>query len=249
MDVSKYIQCISTWIYPARCVLCGEPGTRNSGHSHLLDLCIYCEQRLPYNQNACPGCAAPLPGDMSGLKGLRCGRCTTVPYAFDSVISPFCYEQPVSWMIGQLKFNEKLSFARLLGEILAEHVVNCLAERDASSTDPECILPVPLHDKRLKNRGFNQSVELARPVSCRTGLPLELNMIKRVRETEAQATLGLKQRQSNLKAAFENKQFKRYRSVAIVDDVITTAATVNELALVLKKSGVEHVEVWCIARA
>jgi len=133
-----------------------------------------------------------------------------------------------------------------LGDLLADHIGHYLSGREDK---PQCILPVPLHKKRLRQRGFNQSIELARPVAKKTGLTLLLNHVVRVRETEAQTGLDAKQRRKNIRGAFECVKAMPYEYVAILDDVVTTGSTVNELARVLKKAGVKRVDVWSIARA
>jgi ComF family protein len=114
---------------------------------------------------------------------------------------------------------------------------------------PDCILPVPLYKKRLRLRGYNQSIELARPVANRLDIPLDLQSVKRVRDTQSQTGLDKKQRRKNIRAAFEIVEPLSAQHVAVVDDVVTTTSTTNELAYILKKSGVERVDVWSIARA
>lgn len=248
MDVMKYVCPIIRWgirwIYPPRCLLCGGKGMEKR------DICGFCYSRLPDNLSACIRCALPLPADLLNSKNIVCGRCQKKPPAFDYSVSLFRYEEPVVWLIKQLKFNERLSHAKLLGEMLAERVKHGAAQKNTVyNTIPECILPVPLYKKRLRKRGFNQSIELARLVAKQAGLPLELNMVERVRETEAQTGLDAGQRRKNLRSAFKVVGSVKYNHVVIVDDVVTTGSTVNELALVLKRAGVKRVDVWSITRA
>ncbi|MDH5712232.1 MAG: ComF family protein, partial [Gammaproteobacteria bacterium] len=207
------------------------------------DLCQHCYQSLPFNQTACISCALPLPEGVSA--GAVCGRCQKKPPLYDEAFSVFSYEQPVVWLIQRLKFNEKLAHARLLGGLLAAS--SCVKEiTDVSGV---CLLPVPLYKKRLRQRGFNQSIELARALSKITGWPMELNSVKRIRDTSAQAGLDAKARRKNIRGAFEVIQSMPYRHVVIVDDVVTTGSTVNELSRVLKKAGVEKITVLSLARA
>ena len=229
---------LGQWVYPPRCLLCGHPGQKR-GHA-AVDLCGFCQGQLPFNQTACISCALPLPQNTS--PSAICGRCQKKPPAFDASLSLFCYEQPAVWLIQQLKFNDRLAHARLLGNLLAQKAQQC----DAL---PECVIPVPLFNKRLRQRGFNQSVELAKPVAQKTGLPIVLNLVERTRATESQTGLDAKQRRKNIKGAFRVVRAVPYKYVAIIDDVVTTGSTVNELARVLKKAGVERVDVWSIARA
>lgn len=229
---------LTQWIYPPRCLLCGHKGQKTVHEA--VDLCSYCQHRLPFNETACLSCALPLPHDIS--PGAICGRCQKKPPAFDASLSLFRYEQPAVWLVQQLKFNDRLAHARLLGNMFAQKIRDC-------EKLPQCIIPVPLFNKRLRQRGFNQSVELAKPVAQKTGLPLELNLVERVKATESQTGLNAKQRRKNTKGAFRIVKAISYKHVAIMDDVVTTGSTVNEIAYVLKKAGVKQVNIWSIARA
>ena len=222
-------------LYPPRCLLCGSSGRDD------MDLCGHCYRALPFNHVSCAVCALPLPQRTS--QDTVCGRCQKKAPYYDQAFSLFSYQQPVIWFIQQLKFNEKLVHARLLGDLLASS--GCI-ER---IVDDVCILPVPLFKKRLRQRGFNQSIELARALSKKTGWPMELQRVQRVRETSAQTGLDAKERRKNIRGAFEVVEPLPQKHVVIVDDVVTTGSTVNELSRVLKKSGVEKVTVLGLARA
>jgi ComF family protein len=113
----------------------------------------------------------------------------------------------------------------------------------------DAILPVPLHPGRLRQRGFNQALELARPIARQYRLPLLLNHVKRVKNTLEQSSLSGKERKTNLRQAFSLVKGINYPAIAIVDDVMTTGSTVEELSGLLKKNGVNYVEIWCLARA
>lgn len=248
MDMMAYMHRMTQRIYPPRCLLCDGMGMEKGFKA--LDICEFCHSRLPENQPACIRCALPLPPDLTHSGNIVCGRCQKKPPAFDYSMSLFRYEQPVVWLVKQLKFNERLSHARLLGEMLTDRMAQRFAQKNMpGDAVPDCILPVPLHNKRLGRRGFNQSIELARAVASKTGLPLELNLVERMRETESQTGLDAGQRRKNLRGAFKVVEQVKYRHVAIVDDVVTTGSTVNELAIALKRAGVERVDVWSIARA
>ena len=225
---------ISTF-YPPRCILCGSPGFSD------MDICEVCYHDLPWIGSACTQCAIPL-AKHSG-DHLKCGLCLKKPPAFDRSLSLFSYEKEAVTLIHQLKFNEKLPVSRLLGGMLADVVQRSGIEL------PDCILPVPLYKKRLKQRGFNQSTELARPVANAFSIPLDLQSVNRVRDTQSQTGLDKKQRRKNIRAAFEIVEPLHVKHVAIVDDVVTTTSTVNELARTLKRAGVVRVDVWSIARA
>ena len=223
-------------LYPSRCLLCG-----GAGHDGM-DLCVHCHQSLPFNHMACIVCALPLP--LSTSKDVVCGRCQKKPPYYDQAFSVFSYQQPVIWFIQQLKFNEKLVHARLLGDLLMSS--DCI---DRIAGDDVCLLPVPLFKKRLRQRGFNQSIELARALSKKMGWPMELQRVQRVRETSAQTGLDAKARRKNIRGAFEVVESLPQKHVVIIDDVVTTGSTVNELSQVLKKSGVEQITVLSLARA
>ncbi len=238
MDMKSGLSYLVQRVYPPRCLLCGHTGQKQGYVA--VDLCTHCQQRLPLNEAACLSCALPLPKDVSS--GTICGRCLKKPPAFDISLSLFRYEQPIVWLIQQLKFNDRLAHARLLGGMLAQKTL--LYDRL-----PQCIIPVPLFSRRLRQRGFNQSVELAKPVAKLTGLPLELDLLERVKQTESQTALDAKKRRKNIKGAFRVVKDIPYQHVAIIDDVVTTGSTVNEIARVLKRAGVKHVDVWSIARA
>ena len=114
---------------------------------------------------------------------------------------------------------------------------------------PEAILPVPLHSTRLRERGFNQALELARPMAQALALPLLIHHSQRTRATVAQTSLSAKQRRKNIRGAFQVTQPLPARHIAIVDDVMTTGQTINELAKTLRKAGATHIDVWVCARA
>jgi len=223
-------------LYSPRCLLCGI-----TGHDGM-DLCVHCHQSLPFNYEACTVCALPLPPGTPD--GAVCGHCQKKTPHYDQVLSVFSYQYPVIWLIQQLKFNEKLVHARLLGDLLVNS--DCI---DRIVGDDVCLLPVPLFKKRLRQRGFNQSIELARALSKKMDWPMELQRVQRVRETSAQTGLDAKERQKNIRGAFEVLEPLPYKHVLIVDDVVTTGSTVNELSRVLKKSGVERITVLSLARA
>ena len=222
-------------VYPPRCVLCGAAGMDD------MDICERCYRKLPWLESACTQCALPL-AVHSGNR-LKCGRCLQKTPAFDNSLSLFSYEQDVIKLVHQLKFNEKLVCARLLGGMLVEAI------KQHETALPDCILPVPLYRTRLRRRGFNQSIELARPVARAFRLPLEIQSVIRRRDTHSQTGLNKKQRRRNIRGAFKTVRSLDYDHVAILDDVVTTTSTVNELASLVKKAGVRRVDVWSIARA
>jgi ComF family protein len=145
-------------------------------------------------------------------------------------------------LIHGFKFHKKLGLARLLGGLMAESL------RDRIDVMPEALIPVPLHRLRLCERGFNQAMELARPVSRRLECSLAHDGCRRVRATEMQSLLSADARRRNVQGVFEiTRRFPGH--VAIIDDVMTTGSTVAELAQALRHAGAERVDVWVLARA
>jgi len=221
---------------PTTCLLCRQPTKTNQS------LCLPCEQELPWLKNTCIQCAYPLETDV--YSELRCGTCLSNPPAFESTVSLFHYEQPVTFLVNQLKFNNQLSSALLFGNKLAETIIR---SRDPSFKLPQCIVPVALHYKRLRERVYNQALELARPISKRLKIPIDYKSAQRVIHTEPQSNVKAKFRQKNVKNAFSFER-SSVTHVAIIDDVMTTGHTVRELSKVLRRSGVKTIEIWCVAR-
>jgi len=175
-----------------------------------------------------------------------CGRCINKAPAFDYAYSLFRYEDDIIRLIHQLKFSEKISYAGSLGELL---LLMICAKLPNIKQLPDCLLPVPLHPARLRQRGFNQSIEIARIISRRLQIPIEYDAVIRQRKTTSQTGLNAQQRQKNIRGAFEVATEIKAKHILIIDDVMTTGATVNELARLLKKYNVSRVGVLSVARA
>ncbi|MER2602629.1 MAG: ComF family protein [Candidatus Competibacter phosphatis] len=220
-------------LLPPICLLCGATGTTDR------DLCAGCDADLPRNARACPSCALPLAAGSNG----DCEYCRARSFSFDRAFVPFCYRPPVDFLILGLKFTHRLSHARLLGELFAA----ALAERNAPP--PDCIIPVPLHPLRLRERGFNQALELARPSARRLRVPLLADGLRRVRHTPPQTQLDAGRRHDNPRGAFVANRPLSGRRVALMDDVVTTASTVAECSRILRASGAADIEIWAIGRA
>jgi ComF family protein len=188
---------------------------------------------------ACSRCALPL---TAASNHLICGQCLQKAPVFDAAWSPFIYAQPLEWMIHQLKFNAKLMYAKLLAELACDY----LPQLDEM---PDCILPVPLHSSRLRTRGFNQALELARPLAAALSVPLETKGCRRLLHTAPQTGMDARHRRKNIKGAFSFENSAGYDYVVVFDDVITTGSTVSELVRVIKRTGVRRVDVWSLARA
>ncbi|MEO8308070.1 MAG: ComF family protein [Pseudomonadota bacterium] len=236
-------QSLTGMIAPPVCCLCLAPGQRGVGWG--LDLCIYCQAACPPALDLCPRCAQPLLGQPDAGPG--CAHCRCRAAACDSVHCLFLYQAPVDSMITQLKFGHELMYARVLGTLLAQSVRNARAR--SGVTLPDCIVPVPLHRKRLLERGFNQSAELARHAAPRLGIKVETQLLRRPRETSAQSGLDAAARARNLDQAFAVNPGRRVaRHVALLDDVLTTGSTAEAAARVLKAAGCQRVDLWVCAR-
>ena len=214
------------------CVLCANSCFNN------LCLCEACLQELPFIEKSCTSCGIPMPDNHQ-----QCGQCIASPPPTSYCISLLDYVSPVDHLIQNMKYHNQLAIAELLGRLLAEKIAN------SNRPLPEQIIPVPLHISRLQRRGFNQAVEIARPLSKLFNIPLNLTDCSRVRATAPQFDLTIPERAGNIKNAFEVLRPINARRVVIIDDVMTTGNTVWELARALKKAGVEAIEVWTCARA
>ncbi len=223
-------------LYPPVCTLCGAQGMADD------DICVGCREDLPFNTHACPRCALPLPD--AAPEHVLCGRCQQRLPAFERALTLVRYAPPADRLLLDLKFQGKIARARLLGNLMAERLTPLIA-----GAMPACLIPVPLHPSRLRERGFNQALELARPLAERLNIPLNITCCRRVRATAAQSGLAGSQRRANVRGAFSADGLTFFRHVALIDDVITTGHTANELSRVLHKAGAEIVEVWAYARA
>lgn len=234
LQVNNWSHIIQEWLYPPICLLCDAPGHNG------LDLCPGCAETLPYSHHACSRCAKHLPTNAPLMT--PCGRCQKKPPVFDTTTALFHYQEPARHLLHALKFNHRHACARLLGELMAVRLAQ-LPE------PPELIIPVPLHPRRYFERGFNQALELARPLSEQLGIPLDTRHCHRIRATPPQTQLDALQRRRNLRGAFQIKGTLSANHVAILDDIVTTGTTVSELARVLKRAGIERIDIWCCARA
>jgi ComF family protein len=198
-------------------------------------LCADCFTALPHHRlAACPQCALPT------LAGERCGRCLAHPPAFERTRAAFDYRYPLAELLHAFKYGNNLA----LGKFLAAALFATLREESW----PDLILPMPLHAARLKERGFNQAAEIARRVALASGTTLALDDLRKIRDTKPQTSLPWKERQANVKGAFACEIGLHGQRVAVVDDVMTTGASVGEVAKLLKKCGAASVHVWVVAR-
>ena len=228
-------------LLPPTCVLCQQRGQRG------LDLCVNCQQLLALTDSCCPGCALPLP---AAAFGLQCGRCQTRSTRIHTTVAACRYEAGVSGLITGFKYHRQLAGGRALTALL----LDAIRDRYGQTSLPDLLLPVPLHPARLRQRGYNQALLMARDLSKALGIPCEADALQRVRATPPQQGLSAKERRRNLRGAFAlNPKWdgSHYRRIALIDDVVTTMSTVSEIARVLQRDGdtAREIHVWCLARA
>ena len=233
VDIS--LKHVHRWLWPGNCLLCGA---RVSSRD---DLCPACEHSLPRTAWVCPRCAAN--DAVRGTEDTICGECQKHPPDFVGTQAAFRYAAPLDKLIQDLKYNGRLDLSRVLGGYLARHLLNLAGPR------PDVIVPVPLHPSRLRSRGYNQSLELARFVARALELPIDFKNARRLRATAPQTELPREQRHRNVRGAFQAGSAFNGRSVAVVDDVMTSGHTVREVAQSLLKAGAREVRVWVVARA
>lgn len=213
-----------------RCLVCGQTGAAG------LDLCGACTAALPWNHSACPRCALPTPhGDI-------CGDCLRAPPPVAATRAVFVYGFPLDRLVPCFKFHQDLAAGRLLAELMAQGL--------ASAERPAALVPVPLHATRLRARGYDQALELARPLARALEIPLLDEALARQRETAPQSELDAVARRRNLRGAFALRAGAAVPAhVALVDDVMTTGATLHAAARALRRAGVTRVDAWVCARA
>lgn len=207
------------------CYLC-----RGAAHGVL---CAECDADLPrLSGPLCPRCALASPA------GQVCGRCLAQPPAYDATIAALAYEFPADVLVQALKFRGELALAPVLGALLAARLPR--------AARPDFVLPVPLSAARLRARGFNHALEIARTAA--PGARLAPRLAERSRDTAPQFELPLAERAKNVRGAFRCAQALEGAEVALVDDVMTTGATLEELAATLKRAGAARVVNWVVAR-
>jgi len=235
MEIDNWLTNIQDWLLPRLCPACNDW----TGPGRIL--CPGCETSLPRLGNACPRCATPYEHDR--IRG-DCGACLRHPPAFMRTLALFHYAPPADHFIRALKFHRQLGLARLLGIQLAERLRTWPSR-------PDLILPIPLHATRLRSRGFNQALEIARPAARALRVPLGVHSLRRLRATAPQSDLPFESRRRNVKGAFGVRPDAGVRGlrIALVDDVMTTGNTADAAARTLLAAGAEAIEVWVIARA
>jgi ComF family protein len=216
-------QKLASLLFGGSCFLC-------RGAARTL-LCGRCDADLPrLARPLCPRCALASP------RGELCGRCLAEPPHYDATVAALAYQFPADALVQALKFRGELAIAPLLGGFLKEKIRPELID---------LVIPVPLSTERLRHRGYNQAAEIARHVRADK---LELALCVRERDAPPQAGLPLAERRRNVRRAFSCRRALEGATVAVVDDVMTTGATLDEVAAALKRAGAARVLNWVVAR-
>lgn len=214
-------------LFGADCVLCGAA---ESG-----EVCADCTAALQRVGNACPRCAAVLCAFDE-----PCGACLRHPPAFDAARCAFTYRFPLERLVARYKYGGDVAIGKWLASQLANAVMN--------EPPPDLLVVPPLARERMHERGFNQALEIAKAVGRRLGLRVDAHVVRRARESAPQASLTRRERLANLRGAFRCDARLDGLDIAVVDDVMTTGATAEAMALALKAAGAARVRIWAVAR-
>ncbi len=222
----RHLNNFGNWLLPQSCFLCGDSSTQT--------ICAACLADLPYLDVACLRCSQPL------KKVGICEQCQKEPPSYTNTQAVFSYIFPLDKLITAAKYNQNLAVLNLLGNLMAQYLT--------IEPHPDVLIPVPLHPKRLRQRGYNQSLELAKRIKKYTGIAINYTACKRIKNTPPQVHLNNAQRKANIKGAFKVLRIEPYwQHIVLIDDVMTTGSTVQELANEFLKAGVKRVDVWCCA--
>lgn len=234
---------LEKWLIPPVSVLSGLPG-------EWLDLTAAEQRALLRPVPSCPVCGEASPD------GKVCGSCLVQPPAYHASRLGFRYEMPISLWIKRFKYHRDLSCGSLLAQLFVREILDgnrydLLMNQGISWEEVDCLLPVPIHVSRYRQRGFNQAEVLAKVIGRELDIPVKTGVITRVINTESQTELSQAERQKNVSNAFvmDENALNGVKSVAIVDDVMTTGATVDEIArLIRSQAEIKRIEAWAIAK-
>jgi ComF family protein len=236
LDILSLGQKIGNLLLPRMCILCCYPTQRTT------NLCQPCEAELPILTHNCPRCAHFLATEEGPY---LCGQCLKKPPPFAATYALFTYTPPITKLILGLKFRKKLVYAAMFSELFYQRITQHWYH---SQPLPDLILPVPLHKQRLQERGFNQALEIAKPLAKKLGIPVAKKGLQRIKHTVPQAVLPASARQENVQHAFQVTADFCGLNIAVLDDVMTTGHTLTACCLELKKCGVKSIHIWCCAR-
>jgi ComF family protein len=240
MSLIEALNDISDVIFPPRCLGCAETLHPQSGQL----FCPACKEKIKFiTDNICSVCGTTFLD--SPAKSHLCGNCLENKTYFSCARAVVSYETIILHAIHQFKYGSNISIGALLASFMAD-----FSFPDIDFTDYSLIIPVPLHIKRLRQRGFNQSLILAHALAKKWQIPVNFSLLKRHKFILTQTGLNKTERKQNIKGAFEvsDKKIIAGKNVILVDDVYTTGATINECAKTLIKDGTQKVTVLTLAR-
>lgn len=211
------------------CVCCNYHPNQKNG------FCLGCYQDLPHLKTPCLHCGLPL------IDGQFC-TCKAEDWPFTACISAFSYQFPIKQLISQYKNQARLALCLPMAQALVTQI------RHLDLPLPQLLIPVPTHAQKLKQRGFNQSAELAKNLAQLLNIPVDLHSLQLAHQTNSQKQLSKQQRQHNTAHIYQLNKPISATHIAIIDDVITTGATTKSLAYLLREQGAKQIQTWTIAR-
>lgn len=232
---SNFHQWVQQWLNASLpCVLCDAPSRSNAD----ISLCGDCLDTLPWYTSArCPQCALP------NASGALCGICLQHTPSFDRTLTIFRYAYPLDRLLHQFKYHQQLACGALLANALLMRLPSL-----PLGVQPDVLVAMPMHINRIKERGFNHALELAKALHHQWGIPLMIEGCSRVVDTPTQAGMDMKTRTRNLRGAFKSSHSWQGKHVMVVDDVMTTGASMHAVAKVLKQTGAGQVTALVLAR-
>ena len=219
------------WFLPKRCLSCQDTLSHDTG-----SVCEPCYPHLPFQYHYCSQC-----GQNYSAHTDYCGHCLASRPSFDHCFCPFRYEACIKDLICTLKYRQRPELAKAAASLLMGELI------ESDFEPPDALIAVPMHLSRLRERGYNHSTLIAQHLSKTLNIPLLKGTLRKSRRTKPQATQSLKQRKKNLAGSFSLIKTINAKNIAIIDDVVTTGSTAEEIAKILKKNGVDYVQVWGIA--
>lgn len=223
---------LEKWIFPPKCIITQQLLPLDSA----LDLAPEVLQSFRHRVEVCPKC-----NEVSPHKQV-CGACLTTPISLDATVTGFDFEDDLRDLVLRFKYQPAMFLGKLLADLALPHF---------QSREVDALLPVPIHSARLRERGFNQATILAQHLGKALNIPVVTQGLQRIKNTETQTHLTASERKQNLKRAFivDAEMLSGFKRVALIDDVITTGATTQALAKILKRdAGIEWVEAWAVAK-
>lgn len=215
------------------CPLCSQIHTEKT-------LCLSCQALLLHTETLCSVCGISL------TESKICGQCLNKNPPYRQIVPCYWYKEPLQTLIHDYKFREKLFLTPILGKLMQEKI-NYHYKLNSINL-PECLIPVPIHPKRLKERGYHHVYELAKIVSRHLSIPVTLKMCQRIEYSTPQSRLAFALRKKNVQHAFSAKKMD-YNHVAVIDDVVTTGETIRAVCQTLKKANPNLlIDVWCLAK-